>query len=118
MARILTVQTNDACYALTSHLGRDQRSLTDRNSHAGWFARCSDTTQGYAGVRGVAARGSTRYAHNSPARQDLNVYECTFYRRDSDKEDAELTRVCTIRAARESIFNEAAPTRAPARAGG
>jgi len=76
------------CASLRTRFQRSQ----DRNSHAGWFARYSDRTQGNAGVRGVAARDGTRCAHNSPARQDLHVYECTFYRRDSDKEDADLTR--------------------------
>lgn len=72
--------------------------------------RCSpDRTPGTRGVASVAR--FTRIIH--AVRRDVHVYECTFYRRDSDKEDAGLTRVYTIRArVRESIFNEATPTRA------
>lgn len=49
----------------------------------------------YKGMRGVASAARViRIIHL--AWGDVHVYECTFYRRDSDKEDARLTRVCTI----------------------
>lgn len=62
--------------------------------------RCSaDRTPRYEGMRGVASAARViRIIHL--AWRDVHVYKCTFYRRDSDKEDAGLTRVCTIRAAR------------------
>lgn len=60
--------------------------------------RCSADTR-YKGLRGVASTARViRIIHL--AWRDVHVYECTFYRRDFDKEDAGLTSVCTIRAAR------------------
>lgn len=69
--------------------------------------RTPDRTKGVASTARI-----TRIIH--AVQRNVHVYECTFYRRDSDKEDASLTRVCTICTARrvwESIFNEATPTR-------